>query len=201
MKRENLSKIEKEQAPATSGILIHWSRYYDLLLTLLTLGREKQIREKILNLAAVKEGEAVLDVGCGTGTLAIAASRRVGDKGSVCGVDAAPEMVERARKKGDGLDIEFHLAVAERLPFPDGQFDVVLNTFFLHHLPIDIRGTALKEMNRVLKPSGRMFAADFDLDTSLTLFKEAEFRVIESGKTMFKILNYALTKPDNSKPS
>jgi len=192
-----LSKREKEKAPATSGILIHWSRYYDLLLTILTLGREKHLREKILNLAGVKEGESVLDVGCGTGTLAIAASRRVGDKGSVCGVDAAPEMVERARKKGDGLNIEFHLAVAERLPFPDGQFDVVLNSFVLHHLPMDIQGTALAEMRRVLKPSGRMFAADFDLDTSLTLIKEAGFTVIESGKTMFNILSYVLTKPDN----
>jgi ubiquinone/menaquinone biosynthesis C-methylase UbiE len=190
--------MKKEKAPATSGITIRWPRLYDLLLTVMTLGREKHFRKTILDLAGVKEGEAVLDIGSGTGTLAIVTKSRVGDKGSVCGIDAAPEMVERARQKaeGAGLDIEFQLAVAERLPFPDRRFDVVINTFVLHHLPMDIRGTALAEMRRVLKPSGRMLAADFDLGASLPLIEGAGFRVIESGRTMFKILSYVLTKPE-----
>jgi ubiquinone/menaquinone biosynthesis C-methylase UbiE len=65
-----------------------------------------------------------LDVGCGTGTLAIAAKRRVGPAGRVDGIDASPEVIVRARKKAKmaGVEVTFKNAVVEKLPFTDGTF-------------------------------------------------------------------------------
>jgi demethylmenaquinone methyltransferase/2-methoxy-6-polyprenyl-1,4-benzoquinol methylase/phosphoethanolamine N-methyltransferase len=88
----------------------------------------------MLELAGLKAGESVLDVGCGTGTLAIAAKHRVGSSGRVYGIDASPEMIARARKKA-AAEITFEKALVENLPFQDTNFDVVLCTTVLDHLP------------------------------------------------------------------
>lgn len=107
-------------------------------------------------------GEAVLDVGCGTGGLAMAARRRVGPTGSVAGIDPSPEMVLRASGKARRarLDIGFKVAAAQALPFEDAAFDVVLCTLVLHQLPHDGLQQCLSEMRRVLKPGGRLLLVD-----------------------------------------
>src|SRR5262245_3887541 len=94
--------------------VVTWAKRYDLLITLLTLGRDGALRSKMLDLGKVSAGESVLDVGCGTGTLAIAAKRRVG-AGTVRGIDASPEMIARARHKAsrDHVDVAFEVASAE----------------------------------------------------------------------------------------
>ena len=101
------------------------------------------MRERTLDLAGIAPGERVLDVCCGTGTLALAARRRVGATGSVHAVDASEEMVSRARSKSTrrGLPVAFETAVAQSLPFSDATFDVVLCTLALHHLPEDARAS------------------------------------------------------------
>jgi ubiquinone/menaquinone biosynthesis C-methylase UbiE len=150
-------------APTTSGRLIHWAAGYDLLLWLATFGRERAFREKLLQPARLQPGESVLDVGCGTGTLAVAAKQQVGPGGSVFGIDASPEMIARAVRKAKkaGVEVSFQQGLAESLPFPAGHFDVVVNTVMLHHLPQEIRRQGLGEMRRVLKPGGRLLAVDF----------------------------------------
>jgi ubiquinone/menaquinone biosynthesis C-methylase UbiE len=147
----------------TTGAVVHWAARYDLLVWLLTLGRERSFRERLLEPAHLQPGESVLDVGCGTGTLAIAAKRRVGSAGSVYGIDASPAMIARATKKAKkaGAGVTFESGLAESLPFPDGRFDVVLSTVMLHHLPRTAREQGVREMGRVLKPGGRLLAVDF----------------------------------------
>src|SRR4029079_5918640 len=147
---------------------VRWAARYDLLIKLVTLGREGAMRERMLDLSRVTSGESVLDVGCGTGTLAIAAKRRVGDAGTVDGVDASTEMVERARKKAKRAysGAGFRVALAESLPFETGHFDVVLSTVMLHYLPRAVRAQAIQEMRRVLKPGGRLLIVDFGKRTS-----------------------------------
>jgi ubiquinone/menaquinone biosynthesis C-methylase UbiE len=150
-------------APETAGRVIHWAFRYDLMLWFLSFGHERAMREKQIALANLKSGESVLDVGCGTGTLTMAAKRHVGAEGRVVGIDASPEMIARARKKAAraGLDITFDTATIEAMPFADGSFDVVVSSAMLHHLPDETRRKGLQEVRRVLKPGGRMLAIDF----------------------------------------
>ena len=151
------------ETPVTGGRVIHWAWAYDPLVWVLTMGRDRTFREKTLDLARLAEGEAVLDIGCGTGTLAIAAKRRVGPAARVAGIDPSPEMIARARKKARraGVAVSFDKAVAEELPFEAGSFDVVMGTLMLHHLPEDARQKCIAEVRRVLKPGGRFLALDF----------------------------------------
>jgi demethylmenaquinone methyltransferase/2-methoxy-6-polyprenyl-1,4-benzoquinol methylase/phosphoethanolamine N-methyltransferase len=127
-----------------------------------SLGKAPAIRKATVKLAHVAPGEKVLDVGCGTGSLAIDAKGKAGPAGEVHGIDAAPEMIEVARQKAGkkGVDVGFRVGLIEDIPFPDGQFDVVLNSFVLHHLPHDLKRKGFAEIHRVLKPGGRFLAAD-----------------------------------------
>jgi len=159
---------QAHHAPGTpkhtsTGNVIHGAMRYDLQIWLLTLGRERIFREKVLRLAHLEPGESVLDVGCGTGTLLIAAKRHVGPTGTAYGIDASPEMIARASKKAKkaGVEVDFKNGVAETLPFPDAQFDAVLTTIMLHHLPPKARQQCASEIRRILKPGGRVLAVDF----------------------------------------
>jgi ubiquinone/menaquinone biosynthesis C-methylase UbiE len=91
--------MEEQTAPGTHGLVLHWAARYDLLAWLLTHGRERELREAIIRLAELQAGNDVLDIGCGTGTLAIAATHNIGTTGSVTGIDASPAMIARAKRK------------------------------------------------------------------------------------------------------
>lgn len=151
--------------PATTaprGAIIHNAVGYDLLLWALTFGRERRFREQLLAPARLRKGESVLDVGCGTGSLALAAKRQVG-AGEVAGIDASAEMIARASRKAvrRKVRIDFRQASADALPFADNTFDVVTSTVMLHHLPKAVRGAAVREMCRVVQPGGRVLLEDF----------------------------------------
>ena len=137
-----VTTVDGRPGPGAKGLVLHSAaRYYDLLAWLLTLGREGRFRDRLVELARLEPGHAVLDVGCGTGTLAVSAKRRVGLTGTVHGVDASPEMIERARRKSAkaGVEVTFEIGTVEALPFPDARFDAVLSTLMLHHLPRPVR--------------------------------------------------------------
>ena len=148
--------------PATTGKVLHWARWYDVVTFILTLGREKRMRRETVERAGVVPGQSVLDVGCGTGSLTLAAKTAAGPTGNVHGIDPAPEMIDISRKKAarGHVDIEFQVGVIEDLPFPDATFDVVLSSLMLHHLPDDLKRKGFAEIARVLKPGGRFFAVD-----------------------------------------
>jgi ubiquinone/menaquinone biosynthesis C-methylase UbiE len=124
--------------------------------------REHSFKRLLLRQAGIRPGESVLDVGAGTGTLAIMAAREAPDV-QVTGLDADPEILAIARRKAAaaGVDIEFVEAFSTDLPFPDSQFDVVLSSLFFHHLERDVKTRTLAELLRVLKPGGRMHVADW----------------------------------------
>jgi ubiquinone/menaquinone biosynthesis C-methylase UbiE len=145
------------------GRTIHGAARYDLLVALLTLGGERRLREKILDLADLRPGEQVLDIGCGTGSLALLAKRRVGASGSVHGLDPSPQMLDRAAAKARRAGIELSLAqgAVQAMPYSDASFDVVISTFMLHHVPAPARRTMAHEIRRVLKPDGRALLVDF----------------------------------------
>lgn len=148
--------------PRTAGRVLHAARWYDLFSTVVSLGRDRAIREQLVGLAAPTPGETVLDVGCGPGSLAVALKRKVAT-GRVHGIDASPEMIQVAREKAGKArcDIDFRVALIEALPFPDASFDLVTSSLMLHHLPDGLKRTGLAEIRRVLKPGGRFLAVDF----------------------------------------
>jgi SAM-dependent methyltransferase len=138
---------------------------YDLMLwvgNLATGGAWQALRQTTADLAQLQPGESVLDVGCGTGTLALIAKQRVGRAGRVCGIDPSVQMIARARRKAAhrGLAIDFQPGVIERLAFPDHTFDVVLSTFMMHQVPDDVKRQGLLEIARVLRPGGRLLVVD-----------------------------------------
>jgi ubiquinone/menaquinone biosynthesis C-methylase UbiE len=149
-------------APATRGKLIHWARFYDPLVWLITLGQPRKLRALPLELAALRPGERVLEIGCGTGAVTLPAARRVGPGGLAAGIDAAPEMIAEARRKARRARslAQFRVEPAEALSFADGSFDVVLSSLMMHHLPGDLKQRALAEVRRVLRPGGRVVIVD-----------------------------------------
>jgi ubiquinone/menaquinone biosynthesis C-methylase UbiE len=142
---------------------IDFPRVYDLLLLFLTRGRERAYRKDVLDLAGVSSGHHVLDIGCGTGTLAIAAWRRVQPGGSVIGVDISEKMLAVARRKTcrAGFDIPFHQSDAAQLQFKKEQFDIITITTALHMVPQSQRLLCLAEASRVLKRGGRLLLIDY----------------------------------------
>jgi ubiquinone/menaquinone biosynthesis C-methylase UbiE len=155
----------ESSAPQTQGLVITSARRYDLMLwfgNLATRGQWQALRRTSLELAQLQPGEQVLDVGCGTGTFALMAKKRVGEAGRVSGIDPSLPMIARARRKAArrGTAIDFQPAVIERLPFPTLTFDVVLSTFMMHQIPDDVKRQGLAEIARVLKPGGRLLVVD-----------------------------------------
>jgi ubiquinone/menaquinone biosynthesis C-methylase UbiE len=123
--------------------------------------RDRTIKRRVLEHAAIAGGEEVLDVGCGTGTLAIAAARTAPDV-KVTGLDADASILARARKKaaGAGLEIAFDEGWSTSLPYADASFDVLLSTLFFHHLQDDAKRETAAELVRVLRPGGRLVVGD-----------------------------------------
>jgi ubiquinone/menaquinone biosynthesis C-methylase UbiE len=211
--------IQETGPPRTNGLVIHWAARYDLLVWLLTLGRERAFRERLLELAGIQRDQVVLDIGCGTGTLAIAATAHVGPTGNVVGIDASPQMVTRATRKAAraGVPAIFQLAGAEQLPFPDARFDVVLSTLMFHHLPRKTREQCAIEIRRVLKPGGRVFVVDFGKPQSRrgllahfhrhghvalaeieTILANLGFATVRTGPVGLRELQYIVAQAPNS---
>jgi ubiquinone/menaquinone biosynthesis C-methylase UbiE len=206
---------DRNEMASTTGSVLHAASAYDLLIWLVTFGRERAYRDRMLRLANLKPGESVLDVGCGTGSLAIAAKQQVGPAGTVCGVDPSPEMIARAEKKARkaGSPVVFKKAFAQSLSFPDAQFDVVLSTVMLHHLPPEARHELAVETYRVLKPGGRVLVIEFgwtrpkkksffgffhhhhglvESKEVVTVLNEAGLKVVESGAVGVRDLYFVL---------
>jgi len=138
---------------------------YDLYMKRITLGRENSLREMTVNLAQVKPGDCVLEVGCATGTLTLTAKRHAGPSGKVYGIDIIPGMIEVSREKARqaNLDVMFQVGSINDLPFPDDNFDVVICSFMIFHMSEKVRRKGIEEIYRVLKPQGRFLVLDLAL--------------------------------------
>jgi ubiquinone/menaquinone biosynthesis C-methylase UbiE len=161
------SESGEVSAKQTHGLILNLGWRYDLIGwffdTFLFGGKLHELRLRTAYLAGIRPGETVLDVGYGTGTLAILVQQCVGVSGRVVGIDPAPQQIARARAKAArrNLPIDFQIGVIEHLAFPDQTFDVVLSTLMMHHLPDGLKRQGLAEIARVLKVGGRLVIADF----------------------------------------
>ena len=140
---------------------------YDRVVALTT--RERIFKRALLDQAAIEPGQKVLDVGCGTGTLAIAAQRRQPGV-QVSALDADPAVLGIAANKARraSADIAFELGRSSALPYADERFDRVLSSLFFHHLSRGDKLLTAREMHRVLRPAGELHVADWGRAGGLT---------------------------------
>jgi ubiquinone/menaquinone biosynthesis C-methylase UbiE len=189
---------------------------YDSYMRKITFGRENTLREMTVNLAQVKTGDSVLEVGCGTGTLTLAAKRQAGPEGRVFGIDVISGMIEFSQRKAAQAneEVTFQLGSIDDIPFPDDQFDVVMCSFMIFHMSEAVRRKGIAEIQRVLKPHGSLLVLDLalpeqglpramaktllgfminhDLRELLPLMEAAGFSDLESGPAKFRILGLSV---------
>ncbi len=130
---------------------------YDLMNTLMTMGRDKSWRSHVLDMAAPPEGGNLLDIGCGTGAIALEATARF-QSVQVTAMDFTEQMVQIARNRSNSKNISWGLADGLALPFAENSFDAVTSGYLIRNVP-DAR-LAFEEQFRVVKPGGRVVCLD-----------------------------------------
>lgn len=152
-----------DKARLVAGVFDSVAGKYDLMNDLMSLGVHRLWKRFTLELSGVTAGQRVLDVASGTGDLAAAFAVRVGNNGSVVATDINNAMLSRGRDalidRGIVGNVDYVLANAESLPFPDQHFDCVSIAFGLRN--VTRIPQALASMQRVLKPGGRLLVLEF----------------------------------------
>jgi ubiquinone/menaquinone biosynthesis C-methylase UbiE len=129
--------------------------YYDSFAKLIN-----PLRHRLLQQASIQPGQRVLDVGCGTGLLTLMVKHSIPDA-IVTGLDADEQVIQIARDKSRGFDIQWDHAFAFDMPYPDQSFDVVVSSFVMHHLTGADKLRTFREVHRVLRPGGCFHVLDF----------------------------------------
>ena len=152
---------EKDKASRVRGVFDSVASKYDIMNDLMSIGLHRAWKAYTVLVANVKEGSQVLDIAGGTGDLALAFAPKVGKTGRVVHTDINEAMLREGRDRlvNAGVVLPTMVCDAEKLPFPDNHFDVVTVAFGLRNMTH--KDAALKEMNRVLKPSGKLLVLEF----------------------------------------
>ena len=130
---------------------------YDLLVRVLGM---RPAYEQLVAEAELFDGARVLEIGCGTGNVAMTA-KRLSPGAVLTGVDPDPRALARARRKARNVaGVRFEPGYAQQLAFPDGSFDRVLSSMMLHHLDPEVKAAAVAEAFRVLRPGGSLHIVD-----------------------------------------
>jgi demethylmenaquinone methyltransferase/2-methoxy-6-polyprenyl-1,4-benzoquinol methylase len=152
---------ESEKARRVRGVFDSVATRYDLMNDLMSMGLHRAWKAYTVMVANVGEGSRVLDIAGGTGDLALAFAKKVGASGQVVHTDINEAMLRTGRDRllDAGVSLPTMVCDAEKLPFPDNHFDVVTVAFGLRNMTH--KDVALKEMNRVLKPNGKLLVLEF----------------------------------------
>lgn len=156
---DSLRRLHGRQRP--NGTTLDHFRLNEVVSQITFGGRRGRVYRRIVSLAGVRPGDAVLDVGCSSGYLARKLAAAAGPDGHVTGVDPSKPAVAYAQRHALPA-MTFTVGTAQNLPLPDSSFDVITCTLALHHVPARQREAAFGEMYRVIRPGGRLLAADFD---------------------------------------
>lgn len=132
--------------------------------------RETTVKEALLEQSGIEPDMKVLDLACGTGTLALLIRRRFPTI-DIVGVDGDGEILRIAQSKADSrnANIQFEQGLATQLPYADSSFDRVFSTLFFHHLVTSDKHRALAEVHRVLRPGGQVHIADWGRPTNVLM--------------------------------
>ena len=153
-----MTKANEEYIPALGLRIL--TPFYDFIQKWIV--RDKRYKSRLIEQAQIQPGMRVMDLGCGTGTLAIMA-KRAQPNAELVGLDADPEMLKMAYTKKDqeNLDVKFDVGFTNDLPYPDASFDCVLSSIMIHHLKTPDKEKTAREIYRVLKPGGQLHVIDF----------------------------------------
>jgi len=152
---------EQDKARRVRGVFDSVAPKYDVMNDLMSMGLHRAWKAYTVLVANVKEGQQVLDIAGGTGDLALAFAPKVGSSGRVVHTDINEAMLREGRNRllDAGVNLPTLVCDAEHLPFPDASFDVVTVAFGLRNMTH--KEDALREMNRVLKPGGKLLVLEF----------------------------------------
>ena len=152
---------EQDKARRVRGVFDSVAPKYDVMNDLMSMGLHRAWKAYTVMVANVREGQHVLDIAGGTGDLALAFAPKVGATGRVVHTDINEAMLREGRNRllDAGVCLPTLVCDAEKLPFPDASFDVVTVAFGLRNMTH--KDVALKEMNRVLKPGGKLLVLEF----------------------------------------
>ena len=152
---------ETEKAKHVRGVFDSVAPKYDLMNDLMSMGMHRAWKAFTVLVANIQEGYQVLDIAGGTGDLALAFSKKVGKSGRVVHTDINEAMLRTGRDRllDAGVALPTLVCDAEKLPFPSNHFDVVSVAFGLRNMTH--KDVALAEMNRVLKPGGKLLVLEF----------------------------------------
>ncbi len=152
---------EKDKAKRVRGVFDSVAGKYDIMNDLMSAGLHRAWKAYTVMVANLKEGDKALDIAGGTGDLSLAFAKKVGKTGQVVHTDINYAMLSTGRDRllNKGVVLPTLVCDAEKLPFPDNYFDVVSVAFGLRNMTH--KDVALREMNRVLKPRGKLLVLEF----------------------------------------
>lgn len=156
-----MTRPSKQPSSFVPAMGLDWlTPFYDPFIRLAL--REEAVKQRLIDQAGIAPGMSVLDLGCGTGTLALLI-KRSHPTARVVGLDVDPRILEIARAKiaAAGADIELRRGTAEEAGFAPGTFDRVVTSLVLHHLTTAEKLATLRALRRALRPDGELHIADF----------------------------------------
>ena len=152
---------ESQKAGRVRGVFDSVASKYDVMNDLMSMGLHRAWKAYTVAVANLRDGQSVLDIAGGTGDLARAFAKKVGPQGTVVHTDINETMLRQGRDRllDEGLALPTLICDGEQLPFATGRFDLVSVAFGLRNMTH--KDKALAEMNRVLKPGGRLLVLEF----------------------------------------
>ncbi len=167
---------------------------YDTVVGLTT--REKLFKQALVEQAKIQANQWVLDLACGTGTLAVLLKRNA-PQAEIIGIDGDPQILALAKEKAQAgnFEVQFDEGMSFALPYRDESFDHVVSSLFFHHLTRKNKLKTLREVWRVLKPNGEFHVADWGLPANLLMrFSSRFIQLLDGFETTTDNFNGLLPK-------
>jgi ubiquinone/menaquinone biosynthesis C-methylase UbiE len=141
-------------------------------------------QKRLIKKLDLKEGQKILDIGCGTGWAVLHIADIIKEDGKAYGIDLSSKMIEIAKLKSSNYkNVYFFKSPAKSLPFEDNYFDLIISTNAFHHFSDPLK--ALKEVSRVLVPRGKIFIVDLTANSFIMRMTDKRVKKMDPGHVKF----------------